>query len=87
MPLNLRKPGNWQYHLNEDVDDKGKKIVSTIYVIGCKDFNKSLTLDIEHRLFEYCSAMPNRPKIYNGRGNKQGVYSGADSFQNVFGEI
>ncbi len=82
-----RKPGNWQYHLLEDVDDKNNRVIPALYIIGCKDFNKSLTLDIEHRLYEYCTAIPNRPDIFNGRGNKQGNYSGDTLFVKLFGKV
>ena len=57
IPLDKRKAGNWQYHMAEDVDSNGKVVVPTVYFFGHKLFHKSLTLDIENRLIDYCLAM------------------------------
>lgn len=46
---------------------------STMYVIGNRFFNKSLTLDIENRLIEYLSANDKVMQI-NSRGNAQNNY-------------
>lgn len=59
-------PDQWQYQL------KQKK--SSLYIIGHKHFNKSLTLDIENRLMLYMMSAENVKKIHNLRGNAQRRY-------------
>lgn len=81
-----RVTNNWQYHMLKDLDDKGKQVVPTVYFFGHKLFNKSLTLDIENKLIDFCFAMPTA-HIYNGRGNLQGSYSGDDNLDAIFGKI
>lgn len=86
IPVEKRKDGNWQYHMLEDVDDKGHQVVPTVYFFGHKLFHKSLTLDIENKLMDFCLAMETA-HTYNGRGNAQGFYSGDDNFDNIFSMI
>ena len=83
IPKNKRKVGNWQHHMIEDVDENGKRIIPTVYFFGHKLFHKSLTLDIENRLIDYCYAMPTA-RVYNGRTNPQGSYSGDDNLDDIF---
>lgn len=86
LPKDKRKRGNWQYHMAEDTDDKGNTVVPAIYVFGHKLFNKSLTLDIENKLIDFCLAMETA-HTYNGRGNAQGFYSGDDNLDDIFSMI
>jgi hypothetical protein len=86
IPEEKRKDGNWQYHMLEDVDDKGYQVVPTVYFFGHKLFHKSLTLDIENKLIDFCLAMETA-HTHNGRGNAQGFYSGDDNFDDIFGMI
>lgn len=86
IPEEKRKVGNWQYHMLEDVDDKGHQVVPTVYFFGHKLFHKSLTLDIENKLIDFCLAMETA-HTYNGRGNAQGFYSGDDNFDDIFSMI
>lgn len=44
---------------------------SLMYVIGHEHFNKSLTLDIENKMMQYLSCVPNVEKIHNKRTNAQ----------------
>lgn len=83
IPKEKRKAGNWQYHMLEDVDDNGHKVIPTVYFFGHKLFHKSLTLDIENKLIDFCLAMETA-HTYNGRGNAQGFYSGDDNFDDIF---
>lgn len=86
IPEDKRKDGNWQYHLLEDVDDKDNPVIPTIYLFGHKDFNKSLTLDIENKLIDFCLAMETT-NTYNGRGNEQGNYAGDKNLDKIFSAI
>lgn len=86
IPVEKRKIGNWQYHMLEDVDDKGHQVVPTVYFFGHKLFHKSLTLDIENKLIDFCFAMETA-HTHNGRGNAQGFYSGDDNLDNIFSMI
>ncbi len=86
IPKNQRSKGQWQYHMLEDVDINGKTVVPTVYFFGHKYFHKSITLDLENRLIDYCMAMPTA-HIYNGRTNPQGNYSGDDNLDSIFSMI
>ena len=86
IPASKRKAGNWQYHMVEDVDDKGKPVVPTVYFFGHELFHKSLTLDIENKLIDYCDSMPTA-HTHNGRTNAQGYYSGDDKLDDIFSMI
>lgn len=86
IPVEKRKGGNWQYHMLEAVEDKGRQIVPTVYFFGHKLFHKSLTLDIENKLIDFCLAMETA-QTHNGRGNAQGFYSGDNNFDNIFSMI
>ena len=86
IPRSKRKSGNWQYHMLEDVDENGKKVIPKVYFFGHKLFHKSLTLDIENRLIDYCYAM-STANVYNGRTNPQGSYSGDDNLDDIFSMI
>ena len=86
IPKNKRTKGNWQFHMLEDVDVNGNNVVPTVYFFGHEYFHKSMTLDIENRLIDYCYAMPTA-HIYNGRTNPQGSYSGNDKTDAIFSMI
>ncbi len=86
IPKNKRTKGNWQFHMLEDVDINDKPVVPTVYFFGHEFFHKSMTLDIENRLIDYCYAMPTA-HIYNGRTNPQGSYSGDDKADAIFSMI
>lgn len=86
IPEEKRKDGNWQYHMLEDIDDKGKTVIPTVYFFGHKLFHKSLTLDIENKLIDFCMAMETA-HTHNGRGNAQGFYSGDDNLDDIFSMI
>ncbi|MGG7145713.1 DNA/RNA helicase domain-containing protein [Clostridium butyricum] len=75
-----RNPSLWQNHLIADGD------IPNMYIFGHKYFNKSLTLDIENKLIDYCMAM-NNVNICNGRGNPQGKYSYYEYFDDIFSKI
>ena len=86
VPAAKRRIGNWQYHMIEDVDDQGRQVIPTVYFFGHKLFHKSLTLDIENKLIDFCLAMQTA-HTHNGRGNAQGFYSGDDNFDDIFSMI
>lgn len=86
IPKAKRKKGNWQYHMLEDVDVDGNQVIPTVFFFGHKLFHKSLTLDIENRLIDYCYAMETA-NIYNGRTNPQGFYSGDEDLDAIFSMI
>lgn len=88
IPADKRvKDSNWQFHMLEDLDDEGNPVVPTMYIIGHKLFNKSLTLSIENKVIDYCDAMVETAHPYNGRGNPQGEYSGKEYFDDIFSMI
>ena len=86
IPKNQRTKGQWQCHMLEDVDINGKPVIPMVYFFGHKYFHKSLTLDLENRLIDYCMAMPTA-HIYNGRTNPQGNYSGDENLDSIFSMI
>ena len=86
IPKSNRTKGQWQWHMLDDVDDQGKKVIPTVYFFGHKLFQKSLTLDIENRLIDFCMAMPTA-KLYNGRTNPQGFYAGEEDLDTIFSMI
>jgi len=64
-----------------------KKQSVKMIIMGHNHFNKSLTLDIEHRLMLYLSAVENVERIYNRRGNSQNEYYTSDELNLVFSKI
>lgn len=86
IPIEKRNLGNWQYHMIEDLDEIGNQVVPTVYFFGHKLFNKSMTLDIENKLIDFCYAMTTA-HTYNGRTNAQGYYSGDDNLDDIFSMI
>lgn len=86
VPKEKRKASNWQYHMIEDIDQNGNQVIPTVYFIGHKLFHKSLTLDIENKLIDFCFSMETA-HAYNGRGNDQGCYSGDDNLDDIFSMI
>ncbi len=86
IPKTQLKRGQWQHHLIDDKDINGKQVVSTVYFFGHKLFHKSMTLDIENKLIDYCLAMPTA-NILNGRTNPQGNYSGDEKVDAIFSMI
>lgn len=88
IPAVMRtKDGEWQFHMLEDKDDKGKLVVPTMYIIAHKYFNKSLTLALENKLIDYCDAMVETARPYNGRPNPQGEYYSKEFFDDIFSMI
>jgi len=86
IDANRRKAGNWQYKMLHDVDQDNNQVIPTLYIIGHKLFNKSLTLDIENRLIDFCFAMQTA-NTNNGRTNAQGNYSNVDVLDDIFSMI
>ena len=86
IPKSKRKEGNWQHHMLEDIDEDGDAVIPRVYFFGHKLFHKSLTLDVENRLIDYCYAM-HTAHIYNGRTNPQGNYSGEEYLDDIFSMI
>ena len=80
-------------HLQRDPKDRKdwEKIViardSSLYIIGHKYFNKSLTLDIENRLMLYLSSVENIDTVYNRRTNQQNEYYTSECLDRVFSQI
>ena len=72
-----KNPASWQYRL------MGRENPS-LYIIGHRLFNKSLTLDIENRLMHYLLGVEKVGCIDNGRGNEQDQYYTSDQFDEVF---
>lgn len=81
--VDSKNPKNWQHEMANAKDEYGKQVVPTLYVIGHPDFQKSMTLDIEDRLINFCLAMPTAI-IKNGRFNPQGKYKGDDNTESIF---
>ena len=70
---------NWQNNLlNKDAQ---------LYIIGHEHFNKSMTLDVEHRLMLYMMSIDNVKKIHNKRGNPQNRYFPDFEFEEIFQKI
>lgn len=84
--MDSRDPSKWQYKMANDKDENGNTVIPTLYIIGHPYFHKSLTLDIENKLINYCLAMQTA-KTTNGRLNPQGSYYGDEVFDSVFGRI
>ena len=81
-----KHPKNWQHAMANDKDAEGKKVIPELIVIGHPYFTKSMTLDIENRLINYCLAM-NTANLKNARLNPQGRYSGDENTDRLFGYI
>lgn len=60
---------------------------SLMYVIGHEHFNKSLTLDIENKMMQYLSCVPNVEKIHNKRTNAQKKYYTSNEMSLIFTKI
>ena len=58
-----------------------------MFIIGHNHFNKSLTLDIEHRLMLYLSSVDIVSSIQNWRGNPQNKYFTSDELDDIFKKI
>lgn len=67
--------------------DFSLSLTSTMYVIGHRYFNKSLTLDVENRLMQYLSSVDSIEYIYNKRANQQNDYYTADQLDDIFTDI
>ena len=76
---NSKSNNNWQNNLITKNAD--------LYIIGHEHFNKSLTLDIENKLYHYLSGVESVSKIYNARGNPQNQYYTANEFNKIFQKI
>lgn len=76
-----KKKNKWQRHLLND------GVYPTLFVIGHKHFNKSLTLDIENKLINYIYSMDNIRKVHNSRGNPQNEYYPQEEFSEIFNKI
>lgn len=59
----------------------------SLYIIGHRFFNKSLTLDIENRLMHYMLGVEKVGRIDNGRGNEQDQYYTSELFDEVFRRV
>lgn len=70
---------DWQ-ELKETAD-------ATMFVIGHKHFNKSLTLDIENRMMHYLSGVNTVWHLNNRRDNAQKEYFTADEMEPIFNKI
>ena len=68
----------WQHNLDNN---------ASLYVIAHKDFNKSLTLDIENRLIHYLSSSSSVEKVHNARGNPQNKYFPCEELDSIFSKI
>lgn len=74
-----KNPNSWQSNLlTKD---------ASLYIIGHEHFNKSLTLDIENRLYQYMLSVDSVKRVHNGRGNAQGDYYPAEEFETIFNKI
>lgn len=60
---------------------------ATMFVIGHKHFNKSLTLDIENRMMHYLSGVNTVSHLNNRRDNAQKDYFTADEMETIFNKI
>ena len=69
----------WQHKLSNNN--------ANLYIIGHEHFNKSLTLDIENRLYLYLSSAQNVKKVYNERSNPQRKYYLSDELDRIFAKI
>lgn len=58
-----------------------------LYIIGHEHFNKSITLDVEHRLMLYMMSVESIKKIHNKRGNPQNKYYPDFEFEEIFQKI
>ena len=58
-----------------------------LYIIGHEHFNKSLTLDIENRLWHYLSSVEKVKKVHNVRSNPQNHYYPGNEFESIFETI
>ncbi len=57
---------------------------ASLYIIGHEHFNKSMTLDIEHRLMLYMMSVGSVNKIHNRRGNPQSGYYPDSEMDDIF---
>lgn len=69
-------PKTWQSKLT--------KHDARLYIIGHEHFNKSLTLDIENKLYQYMLSVDRVKKVHNGRGNPQKSYYTSEEFEKIF---
>lgn len=58
-----------------------------MYVIGHKQFNKSLTLDVENRLMQFLTSSTDVVELNNKRSNPQNDYYTRDDFEEIFSQI
>ncbi|ASA48350.2 DUF2075 domain-containing protein [Corynebacterium pseudotuberculosis Cp162] len=75
----LQKQPEWQRFTDSNT--------AGMYVVGHPLFNKSLTLDIEHRLIHYMLSMDTVKAVLNSRGNQQNKYYTQEHFDQVFTQI
>jgi len=76
-PQNLWKT-DWRKALGR------KDRLNVMFVFGHPAFNKSLTLDLENRLINYCICLE---RCSNGRTNEQRKYHNREKLQSIFDEI
>ena len=69
----------WQHHL------LNKK--ANLYVIGHEHFNKSMTMDIENKLFHYLTSVDNIERVYNVKYNPQKHYYPVEELDDIFEKI
>lgn len=77
--LDAAEEENWQSNL--------LKHKAQLYIIGHEHFQKSLTLDIEHRLIQYMMSADSVSTIHNKRGNPQNKYYNSEEFESIFQKI
>lgn len=80
-------------HLNSESEDRtdwtelNNSKDAKIIVIAHKEFNKSLTLDIENQLMKYLLSDDAIGELNNRRSNDQDLYFTRDHFRNIFQNI
>lgn len=71
----------------DDFKQLSDSTTSEMYIIGHKYFNKSLTLDIENKLFHYLSSVEAVSKVNNRRGNPQNDYYTSKVMDGIFSKL
>ncbi|MFT8606944.1 DNA/RNA helicase domain-containing protein [Liquorilactobacillus ghanensis] len=64
-----------------------KSNTASMYIIGHKHFNKSLTLDIENKLMLYLTSVASVARVNNRRTNQQGNYYTSNEFGQIFSRL
>ncbi|MBR2554407.1 MAG: DUF2075 domain-containing protein [Aeriscardovia sp.] len=72
----IGEDGAWQNSLRNNR--------ASLYIIGHKHFNKSLTLDVENRLIQYLLSADSVKRVHNLRGNPQNQYYPSEELDQIF---